>query len=54
MATFNGNSCSVKRQNFSAFMDKPAPSFISQLRLAINHQIANISACITQMALLLL
>ena len=54
LATFNGNSCSVKQQNFSAFTDKPAPTFISQLRLSINHQIPNISACITQMALLLL
>ena len=54
LATLNGNSCSVKQQNFSAFMDKPAPTSISQLRLSINHQIPNISACITQMALLLI
>ena len=54
LATLNGNSCSVKQQDFSAFTDKPAPTFISQLRLSINHQIPNISACITQMALLLL
>ena len=54
LATLNGNSCSVKQQDFSAFTDKPAPTFISQLRLSINHQIPNIWACITEIALLLL
>ena len=51
LATLNGNSCSVKQQDFSAFTDKPAPTFISQLRLSINHQIPNIWACITEIAL---